>query len=69
MVARRDHVGAQVEQFLRDRRRQPEPARRVFPIDNQQIDRIGLHHMGKMLANDAPACVPKHVSNKENIHF
>ena len=69
MVAGRNHVGAQIEQLFRYRRRKPKSARRVFPIDDQQIDRIGLRHVGKMLANNTPPCVPKHVSNKQNIHY
>ena len=69
MVARRNDVRTQVEQLLRDRWRNSKAARRVFPIDDQQIDRVGLHHVRQMFADDAPSRRPKYVSHKKNIHL
>jgi hypothetical protein len=68
MIAGGDHMRAQVEQVLRNCGRNPEPARGVFPIDDQQVDLVGLHHMGKMFANNTSSRRPKYVPNKENIH-
>jgi hypothetical protein len=68
MVPGRDDVRAQVKQVLRNRGRYAEPARGVFPVDDKQVDLVGLHHVVKMFANDASSCRPKYVPNKENVH-
>lgn len=58
----------QVEQLLGQRRRDPEAARRVFPVDDQQIDCVRFHNMRQVFTNNMASRRPKHVAHKKNIH-
>ena len=69
MVARRDHVGAHIEQLIRDRRRQPEAPRSVFSIDDKQVDGVRFDDVRQVFPDNMTAGeMPEHVADKEDIH-
>ena len=61
-------IGSGVQDLTQDVLGDAETARGVFPVDDQQVDLVGLHDVVEMFANDASSCRPKYVPNKENVH-
>src|SRR5579885_1242390 len=68
MIAGGEHVGAQFEKFLADRRGDAKAPGRIFDVDNQELDAVGLDKMMKMLAHDLAPRAAEHVADEENPH-
>jgi len=59
---------AHVEDLLCNRGRYAEAAGGVLAVDDEEIDLVGLHHMGQMFADDVRPAEPKMSPTREYSH-
>src|SRR5579883_1313824 len=64
VVAGREHVDPHGEEILGDRRRQPEPARRILGVGDRQVDLIAALDILQMIRHDAPPRRPENVADE-----
>jgi len=66
MVSRGQHMSAQVEQLIGNRRRYPETAGSILAIDDNQIHLPLFNDMAEVFAHDAATRASENISNKKN---
>ena len=69
VVARREDVGARVEQALANLARDAIAARGVFAVDDHQIDAVAGDQRGEPDAHEIPAGPTDHIADEEEIHL
>src|ERR1700678_1786638 len=69
VVASRDDVGAEVEEFFRDGWRDAEASGGVFAVDDEEIDGVGFKDVGQMFVDDVAAGGAKDIADKEDVHL
>src|SRR5207248_8294900 len=65
VVAGRQYVCAQLEQFLGDGGSHAETTGGIFRIHHDEFDLVGFNDMMQVLADDLPSRTAKNVANKE----
>ena len=66
MVAERDRVGADVDEFLVDRLGDAEAAGGVLAVDDDEIERPVADHAGQMFRDGGAAGLADHVADEKN---
>ena len=69
VIAGGDHVGAEVEEFFRDRGRDAEASGGVFAVDDEEVDGVGFKDVRQVFADDVAAGGAKDIADKEDIHW
>jgi hypothetical protein len=66
VIAGRNDMRSEIEEFIRNGWSKAETARGVFSVDNHKVYLTLFDDMADMLAHDAPACTPENVSHKKD---
>src|SRR6266849_2927653 len=64
VVAGGQYVATQVKDFVGDRGSQPEAASGIFRVGNHQINFVGLHNVGKMVADNLAPGTTENIADK-----
>ena len=68
VIAKRDHIGAGLQQTPRMRSRQPHAARGVLAIDHHEIERPVGAQRGQTLRHRRTPRAPHHIAQKQDFH-
>ncbi len=68
VVAGGDDVGAEIENFFGERRRDAEAAGCVFAVDDEEVDLVSFEEMGQVLVHDVAAGGAEDIADEEDIH-
>src|SRR5580658_7333385 len=69
VVARRDDVGAEIEELVRNGWCNAEASSGVFAVDDKEIDGVGFKDVRQMFADDVAAGGAKDIADKKDIHW
>ena len=69
MVARREHVGAKIEEFVGKLRRDSEAAGRVLAVDHHEVDLVRGNHMPDVLPHNPPPRAAEDVTDEKNVQI
>jgi hypothetical protein len=68
MIAGSEHLAAHIEKLLGNCRRESKAAGCIFRIGDDQINGMGFHHVGEVIAHDVPPGTAENISYEENLH-